>query len=84
MNSVPNCLIIPAANGSLSNCIKMQLPSMSTLVLLLIITWIIYLLVAYAIYYFLNKANPNQKFNYWIILAILILSGLIISLFFKF
>ena len=82
MDSIPKCLIIPSASGSLSNCITVKMPSLTVLVIFLIITWIIYLLIAYGIYYFLNKQNPSQKTNYWMILGILILSGLIINLLF--
>ena len=79
---IPNCLIIPSSSGSLTNCITMKMPSISTLIVILVISWIIYLMVAYVIYYFLNKANPSMTYNYWIILGILLLSGFIISLFF--
>ena len=81
-NNIPDCLIIPASNGSLSNCITLKMPSINLIILLLIISWIIYLFVAYAIYYFINTYSTTTKVNYWIILAILILSGLIVNLFF--
>ncbi|XWV25488.1 hypothetical protein QJ856_gp0271 [Tupanvirus deep ocean] len=79
---IPNCLILPSKTGTTTNCTQVPLPSVSTIILVLIISWVLYLAVAYAIYYFVNKYNPNVKLNYWIILVILILSGLIVSLFY--
>ncbi len=82
MNSVPNCVVFPSASGSLSNCIALKLPSTGTLVAVFILLWIIYLVVAYVIYYFLKKFNPDQKINYWIIFGILIISNILVSLLF--
>ncbi|XWV26821.1 hypothetical protein QJ857_gp0230 [Tupanvirus soda lake] len=79
---IPNCLILPSKTGTTTNCTQLPLPSISTIIWILVISWIFYLAVAYAIYYFVNKYNPNVKLNYWIILVILILSGLIVSLFY--
>ncbi|AEQ32856.1 hypothetical protein CE11_00953 [Megavirus courdo11] len=79
-NNIPNCLTIPSITGSTTNCVNVQFPSLSTIVLIIIFYWIIYLIVAYAIYYFLNKMYPGQRVNYWIILLVLLLSGLILSL----
>jgi glucan phosphoethanolaminetransferase (alkaline phosphatase superfamily) len=81
--SLPNYVIIPSSSGSLSNCVAMRMPSIHKIIGLLIISWIIYLLVAYAIFYFLNKTNPSHRVNYWIILGILILSGFIVGLFLR-
>lgn len=80
MSSYPNCLIIPSSSGSITNCITMSMPSVGTIVLLLIISIILYLVIAYAIYYFLNKAHPLQKVNYWLILLVLIASNIIVGL----
>ena len=78
--SMPNCLIFPSASGSLKNCVNMQFPSTGTVVLIMIISWILLLAVAYAIYWFSEKLNPDYKLNYWIILLILVVAGLIVSL----
>lgn len=79
-NSFPNCLIIPSVSGATTNCLNIKLPSVSTIALLIIVYWIIYLIVAYLLFWFLNKMYPNQKINYWIILLILVVSGFIIAL----
>ena len=75
---IPNCLVIPSASGSLSNCVTVKMPSIPVIILLLIISWVIFLLVAYAIYYFLKKSGAMV--NYWAIFGILLASGLIINL----
>ena len=75
---IPNCLVIPSASGSLSNCVTVKMPSIPVIILLLIISWVIFLLVAYAIYYFLKKSGTSV--NYWAIFGILLASGLIINL----
>jgi hypothetical protein len=77
----PNCLIFPSASGSINNCTKVELPSTGKIILVMIISWILLLAVAYVIYWFTTKVNPDFRFNYWILLLILVLSGLIISLF---
>ena len=79
-NTWPTCLVLPAKNGSTTNCIQIKMPSMPTIILILIISWIILMAVAYAMYYFLKKYEPNTKYNYWLILLILVLSGIIVSL----
>nr|WBF70401.1 hypothetical protein [Megavirus caiporensis] len=79
-NNIPNCLTIPSITGLTTNCVNVQFPPLSTIILIIIFYWIIYLIVAYAIYYFLNKMYPGQRVNYWIILLVLLLSGLILSL----
>lgn len=83
MSNVPNCIIIPSSSGSISNCITMQMPSISKLIAMLIISWIIFMIVAYVIYWFLEKTNPLRQYSYWMILLILIVAGLIVSLIFK-
>ena len=80
MNSIPNCLVLPSLNGSLNDCVVMNLPSASTVIMMLIFSWIIIMVVAYGIYYFLNKNHPMQRVNYWMILLILVLAGIIVSL----
>jgi len=80
MSSIPNCLIIPSASGSLSNCVTMKMPSVATMAVMMIIAWGLFLLVAYIIYYFFKKIDPMQKVNYWIILIILLLTAIIIGL----
>jgi hypothetical protein len=79
----PTCLILPSKTGSATNCFQVQMPSIPTVVLILIISWIIFMIVAYIIYYFLNKAKPNMNYSYWIILLLLIVSGIIVSFFTK-
>lgn len=79
-NVWPTCFVIPNKYGGTDNCTQVKLPSMSSIILILIISWILYLLVAYGIYYFLNRTNPSSKYNYWMILLILICAGLIVSL----
>lgn len=80
--NMPNCLIIPSATGSITNCIKMPLPSTTSIIIMIIVSWIIFMAVAYLIYWFANKVNsPGIVLNYWIILLILILAGFIVSLF---
>lgn len=83
MNSqpMPNCLIIPSGNGKLRNCIQMPFPSSGAIIMVIIISWIILMAVAWIIYWFVSKTNQGVKFNYWLILLILIVSGLIVSLF---
>lgn len=80
MNSFPNCIVIPSANGSLSNCITMKMPSLSAIIIMIIVSWALMLLIAYLIHYYLNKVYPSQKISYWIILGILLLSMIIFSL----
>lgn len=80
-SGIPNCLILPSASGKLSDCIQMQLPSTGTIILILIISWIILMAVAYIIYWFATKVSPSVQLNYWLILLILILAGIIVSLF---
>ena len=77
---IPNCIIVPSSSGSLSNCITMQTPSIGTMVAVIVISWIFFLAVAYAIYYFSSITNPSFEINYWIILGILIVSGLVTNL----
>lgn len=76
----PNCLIIPSKTGATTNCLNIPMPSPGTILFMLIIAWIIYMAVAYAIYYFLNKQNPNRYYSYWMLLLILVVAGVIISL----
>ncbi|BCS82805.1 hypothetical protein QLL95_gp0316 [Cotonvirus japonicus] len=78
-NTMPNCVILPSSTGSVSNCLRIPLPSTSMLILSVIIFWIIYLVIAYLIYYFVSKAYPSSKVNYWLILLILIASGVIMA-----
>ena len=73
----PKCLIIPDNTGSVKNCIRFDMPSMTTIILFIVVAWIIYLAIAYLIYYVVNK---NTKVNYWMILLILIISGLIVNI----
>lgn len=77
--NAPNCIILPSSTGSTTNCLTIPFPSMSQLLLVLIISWIIYMGVAYIIYYFLNT-KKECKCNYWMILLILVISGIIVSL----
>jgi CDP-diglyceride synthetase len=77
----PTCLIIPSKTGSTTNCLTVPMPSMSKIIMMLIIGWILFMVVAYIIYYFLNRNRPiNYKYSYWIILLVLILAGIIVSL----
>ena len=76
----PSCLVIPSKNGDLKNCVQIKMPSVTQIVIALIISWLLFMLVAYLIYSFLNWANPGQKNNYWMILLILILAGIIVSI----
>ena len=78
--NMPNCFVIPSASGKLSNCVQMKLPSTSTIIFVILISWAILLAVVYAIYWFTNKVSPGVKLNYWIILLILILAGFIVSI----
>lgn len=78
---IPNCIILPSANGNLSNCIKMDLPSTGTIIFIIIISWVILMAVAYIIYWFTTKVSPQVQLNYWLILLILILAGFIVSIF---
>jgi len=78
MNSVPKCVILPSLNGDLENCVQMNLPSTGTLLFMLVISWVIFMIVAYIIYRVLNKSD--KCVNYWAILGILILAGIIVSL----
>jgi len=77
----PTCLILPSTTGSATNCYQIQMPSVSTVMLMLIISWIIFMIVAYFLYYFLDKVNPGMNYNYWVILLLLIVSGVIVSFF---
>lgn len=76
----PRCVVIPGKNGDLEKCLQVKMPSMTQIVIILIISWLLFMLVAYIIYSFLNWANPGQKNNYWMILLILILAGIIVSI----
>ena len=76
-NGFPNCFVIPGASGSLKNCVQVNT---SSIIAVLVISWILYLVVAYLIYWFLTKYQPTFKFNYWIILLILVVSGFILTL----
>ena len=76
----PACLVLPSNTGSTNNCLQVAMPSMTTIILVLIISWLIFMAVAYAIFYVLRKSNPNMKYSYWIILIILIVAGIIVSL----
>lgn len=76
----PNCIIIPSVNNKLTNCIQMKLPSVGTLILMLILSWIVVLAVAYGIFWILNKQTPGKKYSYWWILLILIVAMIIASL----
>lgn len=76
--SMPQCLIIPDPTGSISNCMQVKLPSVATIIFLLVISWAIILLIAYGIYWFLNKHHPKARYSYWVILLILIVA-LIVS-----
>ena len=78
-NTWPNCLIIPSKNGTAENCVQLNMPSKTSIIFLLIVSWVVFMLVAYVIYYFLNKSKPTARYNYWIILLILILAGIIVS-----
>jgi hypothetical protein len=80
----PTCLILPSKTGSSANCYQIQMPSVPTIILILIISWIIFMIVAYIIYYFLNKVNRNMNYSYWVILLLLIVAGIIVSFFTKF
>lgn len=77
----PSCLILPSNSGSIENCVHMDLPSAPTLIfiilLIIVLSWAIYLIVAYLITVFIGKINPGIKYNYWLILLVLILAGLI-------
>ncbi len=81
--NMPSCLVIPSASGSISNCVQMQLPSTGVIIGVIIVSWILFMAVAYAIYYFVNAVSPGVRLNYWIILLILVLSGIIVSLLFR-
>lgn len=78
MSSMPNCIILPSMNGSQTNCVQMSLPSTGKIIGLLVISWIIFMIVAWIIYKFLNK--EGHAAGYWKILGILLLSGIILSL----
>jgi len=80
-SAIPNYFVLPSSSGAVTDCVGMKLPSTGTIIILLIISWIIYLVIAYIIYWFINKFNPGMKWNYWMVLLILILSSLIVSLF---
>lgn len=54
--------------------------AIGVLILVLIITWLFYMAVAYCIYWFFTKAFPQTNYNYWIILLILIIAGLVVGL----
>ena len=78
MSSMPNCIILPSINGSQTNCLQIPIPSTGKIIALLAISWIIFMIVAWIIYKFLNK--EGQPTGYWKILGILLLSGIILSL----
>lgn len=63
-----------------ANCTKISMPSIGMIVLVLIISWIFYMAVAYAIYWFFRQVFPATRFNYWIILLLLIIAGLVAGL----
>lgn len=75
---IPGCIVMPSVNGSLTNCIRIDFPSVGTIIALLIMSWILFMVVAYIIYKFLNKSG--KCVNYWAILGILLVSGIILSL----
>lgn len=77
ISTTPKCIILPGSNGSTENCISINIPSMGTIVAILVISWIILMAVAYLIYRFLNK--NNKCVSYWWILLILIVSGLLVN-----
>lgn len=79
----PNSLVIPSSTGSLANCVNIKLPSIVTLTIMVVIYWLIFLAVAFIIYYFVKRYNPNVNINYWIILLILLISGLLMGYFLK-
>lgn len=70
-NLLPSCVIIPSTTGSTTNCVQMPMPSVTSVTLILLINWIILMMVAYIIYYFLKNKETSIKYNYWIILIIL-------------
>lgn len=80
-NGIPNCVILPSVNGNLANCVKIDLPSTGTIILIIIIYFLLILSVAYIIYWFTTKVSPGVQLNYWLILLILILAGFIVSIF---
>ena len=79
-NNIPNCLVIPSANGKISDCIRVQLPKTSTLIFALILSWLLIMLIAYLIFYFLNRNRSGQRYSYWIILLVLVAAMLLSSL----
>jgi flagellar basal body-associated protein FliL len=83
MQDASNCIIIPSCSNSLDKCNQIIFPSMSSssMIILMIISWVIFLGVAYIIYWFLNnKTNTCSKYNYWAILGILLLATIIVNL----
>lgn len=76
----PSCMILPSSSGSTTNCIQMPMPSMGSMIGVLIISWIIFMIVAYLIYHFLNWTNPHIRYNYWMILLVLIVAGIVVAL----
>ena len=80
MTTIPQCFVIPSMTGKINDCIQIPFPSATQIFIILIISWIIFMIVAYGIYYFISKQYPQQKVNYWIILGILIVAGIIISI----
>lgn len=76
----PTCVTIPSKMGIISDCAKIPMPNLLTMTLALIISWILFMAIAYIIYYLLNKWNPRLQYNYWIILLILVLAGIIVAL----
>ncbi len=77
----PACVILPSKTGATTNCLNIQMPSISRMILMLIIGWILILVVAYIIYYFLNKNKPEDyKYSYWILLLVLVIACIIVSL----
>ena len=79
---IAECIIVPSSGMSLDRCITMKIPSTTSMIILIILSIVIYLLAAYAIYKYVNKQHSSRPSNYWAILGILILSGIIVSVIF--
>ena len=80
MSSFPECVVIPGINNKMQNCLQVNLPSPATLVLVFILYWIVLVLVAYLLYWGLQKMFPQQGVNYWLILLVLVGAMLISGL----
>lgn len=80
MQSWPTCVILPSQTGAVKDCVQVEVPSTGKVILVLIITWILFFVAAYAIYYFMKQANPRMNYNYWMILLVLVAAGIIVSL----